>query len=181
MAIAKQYVNLMGGKIEVSSRQGIGSTFTVEIPLLIAEQVLTEKEENLRKDMDLQGLHVLLAEDNDLNAEIAVVLLEEKGMVVTRTVDGKSALTQFCNTAPGTFDLILMDIMMPEMNGYESTKAIRNLPDRPDGKKIPIIAMTANAFAEDVQAALNAGMNDHVAKPVDMEILISVITKYIER
>ena len=181
MAIAKQYVNLMGGKIEVSSRQGIGSTFTVEIPLLIAEQVLTEKEENLRKDMDLQGLHVLLAEDNDLNAEIAVVLLEEKGMVVTRTVDGKSALTQFCNTAPGTFDLILMDIMMPEMNGYESTKAIRNLPDRPDGKKIPIIAMTANAFAEDVQAALKAGMNDHVAKPVDMEILISVITKYIER
>ena len=181
MAIAKQYVNLMGGKIEVSSRQGIGSTFTVEIPLLIAEQVLTEKEENLRKDMDLQGLHVLLAEDNDLNAEIAVVLLEEKGMVVTRTVDGKSALTQFCNTAPGTFDLILMDIMMPEMNGYESTKAIRNLPDRPDGKKIPIIAMTANAFAEDVQAALNAGMNDHVAKPVDMEILISVITKYIDR
>ena len=110
-----------------------------------------------------------------------MVLLEEKGMVVTRTVDGKSALTQFCNTAPGTFDLILMDIMMPEMNGYESTKAIRNLPDRPDGKKIPIIAMTANAFAEDVQAALNAGMNDHVVKPVDMEILISVITKYIER
>ena len=181
MAIAKQYVNLMGGKIEVSSRQGIGSTFTVEIPLLIAEQVLTEKEEKLRKAMDLQGLHVLLAEDNDLNAEIAVVLLEEKGMVVTRTVDGKSALTQFCNTAPGIFDLILMDIMMPEMNGYESTKAIRNLPDRPDGKKIPIIAMTANAFAEDVQAALNAGMNDHVVKPVDMEILISVITKYIER
>ena len=110
-----------------------------------------------------------------------MVLLEEKGMVVTRTVDGKSALTQFCNTAPGTFDLILMDIMIPEMNGYESTKAIRNLPDRPDGKKIPIIAMTANAFAEDVQAALNAGMNDHVVKPVDMEILISVITKYIER
>ncbi len=183
MAIAKQYVNLMGGKIEVSSRQGIGSTFTVEIPLLIAEQVLTEKEEKLRKAMDLQGLHVLLAEDNDLNAEIAVVLLEEKGMVgqKCRTVDGKSALTQFCNTAPGTFDLILMDIMMPEMNGYESTKAIRNLPDRPDGKKIPIIAMTANAFAEDVQAALNAGMNDHVVKPVDMEILISVITKYIER
>ena len=178
MAIAKQYVNLMGGKIEVSSRQGIGSTFTVEIPLLIAEQVLTEKEEKLRKAMDLQGLHVLLAEDNDLNAEIAVVLLEEKGMVVTRTVDGKSALTQFCNTAPGTFDLILMDIMMPEMNGYESTKAIRNLPDRPDGKKIPIIAMTANAFAEDVQAALNAGMDDHVAKPVDMSILISAISRF---
>ena len=102
-------------------------------------------------------------------------------MIVTRAVDGKSALTQFCNTDPGTFDLILMDIMMPEMNGYETTKAIRNLSNRPDGKKIPIIAMTANAFAEDVQAALNAGMDDHVAKPVDMEILTAVITKYIER
>lgn len=181
MAIAKKYVDLMGGKIEVSSRQNIGSTFTVEIPLLIAEHVETEEKEKLKKDMDLHGLHVLLAEDNDLNAEIAIALLEEQGMIVTRAVDGKSALTQFCNTDPGTFDLILMDIMMPEMNGYETTKAIRNLSNRPDGKKIPIIAMTANAFAEDVQAALNAGMDDHVAKPVDMEILTSVITKYIER
>ena len=182
MAIAKRYVDLMGGKIEVSSRQGIGSTFTVEIPLLIAEQVQTEENEKLRKkDMDLHGLHVLLAEDNDLNAEIAIALLEEQGMIITRAADGKSALAQFCNTAPGTFDLILMDIMMPEMNGYETTKAIRNLQDRPDGKEIPIIAMTANAFTEDVQAALNAGMDDHVAKPIDMSILISAITKYIER
>jgi signal transduction histidine kinase/ActR/RegA family two-component response regulator len=181
MAIAKRYVDLMGGKIEVSSRQGVGSTFTVEIPLLIAEHVPAEKKEKLRNDIDVRGLHVLLAEDNDLNAEIAITLLEEKGMIVTRAADGKSALTQFCNTAPGTFELILMDIMMPEMNGYETTKAIRNMPDRPDGKKIPIIAMTANAFAEDIRAALDAGMDGHVAKPVDMGVLLSVITKHVKR
>ena len=124
--------------------------------------------------MDLHGLHVLLAEDNDLNAEIAIALLEEKGMIVTRAADGKSALAQFYNTAPGTFDLILMDIMMPEMDGYEATKAIRNLSDRPDGKEIPIIAMTANAFEEDKKKAFKAGMNAHIAKPIDIKTILAV-------
>ena len=131
--------------------------------------------------MDLHGLHVLLAEDNDLNAEIAVSLLEEQGMIVTRAADGKSALIQFCNTAPGTFDLILMDIMMPEMNGYETTKAIRNLSDRPDGKEIPIIAMTANAFEEDKREAIAAGMNGHIAKPIQVDKLLSILSEVIRQ
>lgn len=120
--------------------------------------------------MDLHGLHVLLAEDNDLNAEIAVSLLEEQGMIVTRAADGKSALIQFCNTAPGTFDLILMDIMMPEMNGLEAASSIRALK-HPDAERIPIIAMTANTFKEDVESALNAGMTGFVSKPIDVAYL----------
>ena len=131
--------------------------------------------------MDLHGLHVLLAEDNDLNAEIAVSLLEEQGMIVPRAAAGKSALIQFCNTAPGTFDLILMDIMMPEMNGYETTKAIRNLPDRPDGKEIPIIAMTANAFEEDARKCVEAGMNAHIPKPMNMKQVLSILITVLKK
>ena len=115
----------------------------------------------------LDGIKVLLAEDNDLNTEIARVQMEERGIQVTRAVDGMDAVKQFASNPPGTFDLIFMDVMMPNKNGYEATKEIRCM-DREDAKTIPIIAMTANAFAEDVQASFDAGMNGHIAKPIDM-------------
>ena len=124
-------------------------------------------------------MNVLLAEDNELNAEIATVQLEEFGMNVERAVDGKNAVEIFRNHPKGTFDVILMDIMMPEMNGYEAAKAIRAMNDRPDGKNIPIIAMTANSFAEDVQASLDAGMNAHLSKPIVIEEVIKTILRYV--
>ena len=120
-------------------------------------------------------MKVLLAEDNDLNAEVAMIQLEELGIQVTRVADGKEAVKTFAQNPPDTFDIIFMDIMMPEMNGYEATVAIRAIQDRPDARTIPIIAMTANAFAEDVQASLNAGMNGHLAKPIVMDEVVKVI------
>ena len=122
----------------------------------------------------------LLAEDNELNAEIATVQLEEFGMNVERAVDGKNAVEIFRNHPEGTFDVILMDIMMPEMNGYEAVKVIRAMNDRPDGKNIPIIAMTANSFAEDVQASLDAGMNAHLSKPIVIDEVIKTILRYVD-
>ena len=124
---------------------------------------------------NLTGVKVLMAEDNDLNAEIAIIRLEECGMQVTLAVDGKQVVEVFADSPEGTFDVILMDIMMPQMNGYEATRAIRNLADRPDGRTIPIIAMTANAFAEDVQASMDAGMNAHLAKPLQMDEVVKTI------
>lgn len=126
-------------------------------------------------------MKLLLAEDNDLNAEIATVQLEELGIQVERAVDGQQAVDNFAENAPGTFNMILMDVMMPKMNGYEATKTIRGMRDREDALTIPIIAMTANAFAEDVQASLDAGMNGHLSKPIVMEEVKKTIARNLNR
>ena len=181
MAITKQYVDMMGGTISVESKKGSGSTFTVELPMeLTTKENVVQQEAPQMKD-SLNGIRVLLAEDNELNAEIAEVQLEELGMKVTCAIDGKQAVEFFVDSPEGTFDVILMDIMMPEMNGYEATKAIRSLDDRPDGRTIPIIAMTANAFAEDVQASMDAGMNGHLSKPIVMDEVIKTIVRNLDK
>lgn len=180
MAIAKEYVEMMGGSIAVESQKGVGTTFTVEIPLELTEQGIRQKQEE-PVHHDLTGVNVLMAEDNDLNAELAMVMLEDAGMAVTRAFDGKEAVELFKNHPQGTYDIILMDIMMPNMDGHQAAKTIRAMgTERSDAATIPIIALSANAFAEDIKASLDSGMNGHVSKPLNMKEVTDTIAKYIK-
>lgn len=179
MAIAKKLVEKMGGTIAFESEKGVGTTFVIRVPFKIDPDAGKREEQEVVSDKSIKGLRILLAEDNELNMEIAEFVLQSEGVDVTKAWNGQEAVERFQNSEPGEFDVILMDIMMPVMNGYEATKKIRSL-DREDAKKIPIIAMTANAFAEDRIRTKEAGMDEHIPKPIDVKLLIKVIHKLVK-
>lgn len=178
MPITKKLIEKMGGTITFESEKGVGTTFVIRVPFKIDPDVDKREEQKDVSEKSIKGLHILLAEDNELNMEIAEFVLQNEGADVTKAWDGQEAVELFRNSEPGEFDVILMDIMMPVMNGYEAAKMIRSL-DREDAKEVPIIAMTANAFTEDRIRAKEAGMDEHVAKPVDVELLIKIIYKLV--
>lgn len=180
LSIVERYVTMMGGTVSLQSKLAEGTIFTVEIPLEITDEQCMEKDASSIDIVDLHGVKVLLAEDNDLNAEIAIAALEDMGMEVTRAIHGKEAVELYEQYPVDTYDIILMDIMMPEMDGYEATREIRNMENRPDGKNIPIIAMTANAFVEDIQKSVASGMNGHLSKPISRDEMIQMISKNIK-
>ena len=179
MAISKKLVEEMGGTITFESEKGVGTTFVIRVPFKIDPDADKREEPKNVSEKSIKGLHVLLAEDNELNMEIAEFVLQNEGAEVTKAWNGQETVELFRNSESGEFDVILMDIMMPVLNGYEAARRIRSL-DREDAKKIPIIAMTANAFTEDRIRAKEAGMDEHVAKPVDAELLIKVIHKLVK-
>ena len=180
MPITKKLVEKMGGTISFESKEGTGTTFVIRIPFQIDADMKDRNETEEKTETSIQGLHVLLTEDNELNMEIAEFVLQNEGAVVTKAWNGQKAVDIFRKNRPGEFDVILMDIMMPVMNGYEAAKMIRSL-DREDAKVIPIIAMTANAFTEDKMRAKEAGMDEHIAKPVDGKLLVKVINELVKR
>ena len=178
MPISKKLIEKMGGTITFESAEGIGTTFVIRVPFKIDLDVDIREEQADVSEKSIKGLHILLAEDNELNMEIAEFMFQNEGTEVTKAWNGQEAVELFEKSRPGEFDVILMDIMMPVMNGYEAAKMIRSL-DREDAKVIPIIAMTANAFAEDRLRAKEAGMNEHIAKPVDAKLLVKIIHKLV--
>ena len=178
MPISKKLIEKMGGTITFESEEGVGTTFVIRVPFRIDTDRSDRVETREKQEASIRGMHILLAEDNELNMEIAEFMLQNEGAVVTKAWNGQEAVELFKKSRSGEFDVILMDIMMPVMNGYEATKMIRAL-DREDAKEVPIIAMTANAFTEDRIRAKEAGMDEHVAKPVDGELLVKVIHKLV--
>ena len=179
MPITKKLVEKMGGTISFESKEGTGTTFVIRIPFRIDTDRKDRTETEEKTETSIQGLHVLLTEDNELNMEIAEFVLQNEGAVVTKAWNGQKAVDIFRKSRPGEFDAILMDIMMPVMNGYEAAKMIRSL-DREDAKVIPIVAMTANAFTEDKMRAKEAGMDEHIAKPVDGKLLVKAINELVK-